>query len=130
MGPKDVTLLSSISKDFNDLVNFSFFGFISRPVIKALNFFFEIFGNYGVAVVVLTLLIRLIIMPLAVSSFKSMKRMQVIQPELKKIKEKYKDQPQIINQKTMQLMKDNKVCLLYTSPSPRDQRGSRMPSSA
>jgi len=109
IGPKNVGLLSSISEDLNDLVNFTFLGFISRPIIKALNFFFGIFGNYGIAVIVLTFLIRLLIMPLAVSSFKSMKRMQTIQPELKRIKEKYKDQPQILNQKTMQVMKDNKV---------------------
>jgi len=109
IGPKNVGLLSSISEDLNDLINFTFLGFISRPIIKALNFFFGVFGNYGVAVIVLTLLIRLMIMPLAVSSFKSMKRMQTIQPELKRIKEKYKDQPQILNQKTMQVMKENKV---------------------
>jgi len=109
IGPKNVGLLSSISEDLNDLINFTFLGFISRPIIKALNFFFGVFGNYGVAVIVLTFLIRLMIMPLAVSSFKSMKRMQVIQPELKRIKEKYKDQPQILNQKTMQVMKENKV---------------------
>lgn len=109
IGPKNVKLLSSISEDLNDLINFTYLGFISRPIIKALNFFFGIFGNYGIAVIVLTFLIRLMIMPLAVSSFKSMKRMQTIQPELKRIKEKYKDNPQVLNQKTMKVMKDNKV---------------------
>jgi len=109
IGPKNVGLLSSISEDLNDLINFTYLGFIARPIIKALNFFFGIFGNYGIAVIILTILIRLMIMPLAVSSFKSMKRMQIIQPELKRIKEKYKDKPQILNQKTMQVMKDNKV---------------------
>ena len=109
IGPKNVELLSSISPELNDLVNFTYLGFISRPIIKALNYFYSVLGNYGLAVIVLTFLIRLLIMPLAIASFKSMKRMQVIQPELKRIKEKYKDQPQVINQKTMQIMKDNKV---------------------
>lgn len=109
VGPKNVELLSSISTDLNDLVNFTYLGFISRPIIKGLNYLYGVLGNYGLAVIVLTFLIRLLIMPLAVASFKSMKRMQVIQPELKRIKEKYKDQPQVINQKTMQIMKDNKV---------------------
>lgn len=109
VGPKDVALLSEVSPTLGSIVNFTYLGFIAKPILKGLDFLFGIFHNYGIAVIVLTLLIRLAIMPLAVTSYKSMKRMQVIQPELKKIKEKYKDQPQVINQKTMQVMKDNKV---------------------
>ncbi len=109
LGPKKVDLLPKISPEMPEIVNFSYLGFIARPILRGLNFFYGIFGNYGIAVIVLTFLIRLLILPLAVSSFKSMKKMQVIQPELKRIKEKYKDQPQLINQKTMAIMKDNKV---------------------
>lgn len=109
IGPKNVELLSSVSPDLVGVINFMYLGFLARPILKGLNFLYDILGNYGWAVVVLTLLIRLLIMPLTVSSLKSMKRMQVIQPELKKVKEKYKDQPQVINQKTMEIMKKHKV---------------------
>lgn len=109
IGPKKTGLLGKISPDLPEIINFSYLGFLARPILRALNFFYSILGNYGLAVVALTLLIRLMIMPLAVSSFKSMKRMQTIQPRLKQIKEKYKDNPQVANQKTMELMKNEKV---------------------
>lgn len=109
IGPKNVELLASVSPDLVGVINFMYLGFLARPILKGLNFLYGIIGNYGWAVVILTLLIRLLIMPLTVASLKSMKRMQAIQPELKKIKVKYKDQPQVLNQKTMEVMKKNKV---------------------
>ncbi|MGH1467835.1 MAG: membrane protein insertase YidC [Bdellovibrionales bacterium] len=109
IGPKNVDLLSEASPDLVGVINFMYLGFIAKPILKGLNFLYGIVGNYGWAVVILTLLIRLLIMPLTVSSLKSMKRMQAIQPELKKVKEKYKDQPQVVNQKTMEIMKKHKV---------------------
>ena len=109
IGPKSVDLLSSVSPRLDNLINFMYLGVLARPILRGLNLLYDIFGNYGWAVVILTLLIRLLIMPLTVSSLKSMKRMQAIQPQLKKIKEKYKDQPQVVNQKTMDIMKQNKV---------------------
>lgn len=109
IGPKNVDLLSSVSPKLDNLINFMYLGFLARPILRGLNLLYGVFGNYGWAVVILTLLIRLLIMPLTVSSLKSMKRMQAIQPELKKIKEKYKDQPQVVNTKTMEIMKSNKV---------------------
>ncbi len=109
IGPKNPDLLESVSPDLVGVINFMHLGFLARPILKALNFLYGIIGNYGWAVVILTLMIRLMIMPLTVSSLKSMKRMQVIQPELKMIKSKYKDQPQVINQKTMEIMKKHKV---------------------
>ncbi len=109
IGPKNVELLSNASPDLVGVINFMYLGFIAKPILKGLDFLYGLLGNYGWAVVILTVLIRLLIMPLTVSSLKSMKRMQVIQPELKKIKEKYKDQPQVVNQKTMEVMKKHKV---------------------
>ena len=109
VGPKRLDLLESSEGGLIKLIDFTFLGFIAIPILKALNYIFGIVGNYGLAVIVLTFLIRLLILPLAVSSFKSMKKMQVIQPKLKEVKEKYKGQPEKVNQMTMQIMKDNKV---------------------
>ncbi len=109
IGPKNVKILTNVSPDLVGVINFMYLGFLAKPILKGLDILYGILGNYGWAVVVLTLLIRLLIMPLTTSSLKSMKRMQVIQPELKQIKEKYKKQPQMINQKTMEIMKKHKV---------------------
>ena len=109
LGPKRLDLLEKTGTDLLNLIDFTFLGFIARPIVKALNYIYSLVGNYGLAVIILTFLIRLLILPLAVSSFKSMKKMQKIQPKLKEIKEKYKDDKQKINQMTMQIMKDNNV---------------------
>lgn len=61
------------------------------------------FGSYGLAIILLTIIIKIILYPLTVKQLKSMRAMQKIQPELKKLQEKYKDKPQIMQQKLMQL---------------------------
>lgn len=61
------------------------------------------FGSYGLAIIILTIIIKIILYPLTVKQLKSMRAMQKIQPELKKLQEKYKDKPQIMQQKLMQL---------------------------
>ena len=61
------------------------------------------YGNYGLAIILLTVVIKIILYPLTVKQLNSMRAMQKIQPELKKLQEKYKDKPQIMQQKLMQL---------------------------
>ena len=108
-GPKRLDLLEKTGTQLLNLIDFTFLGFIARPIVKALNLIYGFVGNYGLAVIILTFLIRLLILPLAVSSFRSMKKMQKIQPKLKEIKEKYKDNKQKVNQMTMQIMKEHGV---------------------
>jgi len=109
IGPKRLDLLEKEGPPLIDLIDFTFLGFIARPIVKALNLIYGFVGNYGLAVIILTFLIRLLIMPLAISSFKSMNKMKKIQPKLKEIKEKYKDDKQKVNVLTMQIMKENNV---------------------
>lgn len=109
LGPKRLDLLQNAGEPLLNLIDFTFLGFIARPIVKALNLIYGFVGNYGLAVIILTFLIRLLILPLAVSSFKSMKKMQKIQPKLKEVKEKYKDDKQKVNQMTMQIMKEHNV---------------------
>ena len=87
------------------LLNLDFFGFLAVPILRMLQFFYEYFPNYGVAIIILTLLIRLFTFPLQYKSFKSMKKMQKLQPELNKLKEKYQDNPQKMQAETMELFK-------------------------
>ena len=83
-----------------------FLEMIAVDVLKAIN---GIVGNYGIAIIIVTILMRILIFPLTLKQEKSMKKMKDIQPELDKIREKYKDDPQTLNQKTMELYKENNV---------------------
>jgi len=86
-------------------VDYGFFSLISVPMLRSLQFFYKYVRNYGFAIILLTLLIRLLTFPLQYKSIKSMKKMQTVQPELAKIKEKYKDNPQRMQQESMALFK-------------------------
>lgn len=66
-------------------------------------------GNFGIAIILATIIIKLILLPLTLKQDKSMKQMKLIQPELEKLKEIYKNDPQTLNVKTMELYKEHKV---------------------
>jgi YidC/Oxa1 family membrane protein insertase len=74
-----------------------------------LEWFFGFTGNYGWAIIALTLVVRIVILPLTIYQMKSMKRMQEVQPLMKELQEKYKDQPEKLNQEMMQLYREKKV---------------------
>ena len=86
-------------------VDFGFFGILAIPILRGLQFFYKYFPNYGIAIILLTLVIRLLTFPLQFKSFKSMKKMQVVQPELQRLKKKYADDKQKMNQEMMSLFK-------------------------
>jgi YidC/Oxa1 family membrane protein insertase len=74
-----------------------------------LNMMGDLFGSYGLAIIGITILIKLILLPLTLKQDKSMRGMKKIQPELEKLKEKYKNDPQTLNKKTIELYKIHKV---------------------
>ncbi len=76
---------------------------------NSINFFYNLSGNYGMAIILVTVAIRLILLPLTWSQSKSMRKMQLLQPEIKKLQEKYKNDKQKINEETMKLWKENNV---------------------
>ncbi|CAM3155073.1 YidC/Oxa1 family membrane protein insertase [Streptobacillus ratti] len=90
-------------------------GFVLAPkwlvdiAVKLLNLIYGFVGNYGIAIIVTTFLVRLLLLPLTLKQEKSMKRMREIQPKLEAIKEKYKDDKQMQSQKTMEVYKEEKV---------------------
>ena len=75
-------------------------------VLKAIN---GVVGNYGIAIIIVTFLMRIIVFPLTLKQEKSMKKMRDLQPELEKIKEKYKDNPQELQRRTAEIYKENGV---------------------
>ncbi len=86
-------------------VDFGIWSIIALPILRGLQIFYDFFQNYGLAIIFLTILIRFLTFPLQYKSFQSMKKMQVVQPEIAKIKEKYKDDPKKMQTETMALFK-------------------------
>ncbi|MGZ3788597.1 MAG: membrane protein insertase YidC [Bacteriovorax sp.] len=102
---KNYDTLIGLGDNLHLAVDFGFFAVLAVPILRGLQFIHKYIPNYGIAIILLTILIRLITFPLQYKSFKSMKKMQLIQPELTKIKEKYKDEPQKMQKETMDLFK-------------------------
>ena len=78
-------------------------------VVYVLNAIYGVVGNYGIAIIIVTILMRIVIFPLTLKQEKSMKKMRELQPEIEKIKEKYKDNPQEYQQKTAELYRESGV---------------------
>ena len=108
-GPKDRTMLATAPDHLSDAVNFGMFSIISRPLLTILAFFHSFVGNWGVAILMLTFCIRVVFWPLSQKSFKSMEQMKKLQPMMKKLREKYKDDKEALNKEMMQLYKTYKV---------------------
>ncbi len=108
-GPKVFNQLKAVDEQAVQVVDFGFFSWIAVPLLEVMKYFFKLFNNYGLAIILLTLLVRVVTLPFTYVSYKSMKSMQRIQPELQRIKEIYKDNKEKLHMETMKLMKDNKV---------------------
>lgn len=108
-GPKEMDLLKEIGSGLERTIDFGYFGFIARPFLYILKFFYRITGNYGYAIIILTLIIKIIFFPLSIYQFRSMKEMQKLQPKIAALREKYKDEPEKLNKEIMQLYRIHKV---------------------
>ena len=102
---KDYDFLEDQGSSLHMAVDFGVFGILGVPILRGLQWLYGHIPNYGIGIILLTILIRIITFPLQYKSFKSMKKMQVIGPELQKLKEKYKEDPQRMQQETMALFK-------------------------
>ena len=102
---KNYDLLNSLGEGLHLGVDFGFFSLIAIPLFKALQIFHDFIPNWGIAIILLTVLIRLVTFPLYYKSMKSMNRMKKIQPHLQKIKEKFKDDTRRQQMETMELFK-------------------------
>ncbi|EGB16434.1 membrane protein insertase, YidC/Oxa1 family [Pseudodesulfovibrio mercurii] len=109
VGPTDRKMLNAMPNDLADAVNFGWFDFLAKPLLVGLNFFYGFVGNYGVAIIILTVIIKLIFWPLSQKSYGSMEKMKKLQPMVAKLREKYGDDKQRLNQETMALYKTYKV---------------------
>lgn len=108
-GPKKVQALRELGYDLERSVNFGWFDILARPTLWLLNFLEGFVKNYGIAIILVTVMFKLIFWPITQKGMKSMKNMQKLQPKMVKLKEKYKDDPSRMNQEVMNLYKTYKV---------------------
>ena len=108
-GPKSITILNDLGYNLGKAVNFGMFDFIAKPCVWLMNFFYRFIPNYGVAIIILTLMTKAILWPLGSKSYKSMSEMKKLQPLMAELKEKYKNDKKKIQQETMALYKTYKI---------------------
>jgi YidC/Oxa1 family membrane protein insertase len=108
-GPKKLKMLKEIGFNLDRAVNFGWFDVIAKPTLWLLNMFYSFCLNYGIAIILVTVLFKAIFWPISQKGMKSMKNMQKLQPKMVKIKEKYKNDPTKMNQEVMALYKTYKV---------------------
>ncbi len=109
MGPKRIQILKAVGNDLHKAVDFGWFDFIAKPCLWLMNLFYSVIPNYGVAIIILTMLVKLLLWPLGQKSYKSMSEMKKLQPLMKEIREKYKDDKQRMNQEVMGLYRTYKI---------------------
>ncbi len=108
-GPKVAKVLDNAPNMLGASIDFGMFTILAKPLLGAINFFHTYVGNYGVAIIILTILIKLVFWPLSHKSYKSMEQMKKLQPMMQKIREKYADDRERQNQEVMALYKTYKV---------------------
>ncbi len=117
VGPKEYIRLAAFSKNEDKIMQYDYYffnriflsGYVAPAMNKLLNWMHSFVGNWGVAVVLMTLLLKTVSLPFTLAASKSAKKMQKLQPLMQAVREKYKDQPQKLNQATMELFKEHKV---------------------
>jgi YidC/Oxa1 family membrane protein insertase len=108
VGPKDSTELAKIP-GLKQLIDYGMFSILAYPLLDLLRFFYRFLHNYGIAVILMTILVRLVLYPLSLKSYRSMKAMQKLQPQLNALKEKLKDDKEKFNREQIALFKAHKV---------------------
>ncbi|MFT5040607.1 MAG: YidC/Oxa1 family membrane protein insertase [Hyphomicrobiaceae bacterium] len=108
-GPKTVKLLDDLGHDLRGAVNLGWFSIVANPLLYLLLLIEKMLGNYGLAIIVLTVLIRLLLWPVNARQMQAMKGMQRIQPEMKRLQERHKDDRDALNKEMMELYRRHKV---------------------
>ena len=110
VGAKKLDILSGYDENlsiprFTDAIDWGWFSFLTKPVSYAINWFYGYAGNFGLAIIAFTILMRLLLFPLAQASFKSMAKMKKLQPDMQRLKETYPNDRQKMQQELMALYK-------------------------
>ena len=108
-GPRSTKILEAAGHDLSKALNFGFFDIIAKPCVWLMNLLYGVIPNYGIAIIVLTLLIKIVLWPLGSKSYKSMGEMKKIQPLMKEIRAKHKDDKKKMNEEVMSLYRTYKI---------------------
>ena len=108
-GPKDYSGLAELGHEQKKVMQFGVFWWISEPLSWVLNKLYNLLGSYGLAIIVLTILVKLILWPLTAQATRSQKKMQSLQGPMAKLREKHKGNSQKLNQEMMKFYKEHKV---------------------
>ena len=107
IGPKEYNVLKSINPELTDTIEFGWFTFLSKPFFKVLIWIENMVGNWGWAIILFTLLVKLILFPLSYKGMMSMQKLKDLAPKMKELKEKYKGDPAKLNAQMMEMYKKN-----------------------
>jgi YidC/Oxa1 family membrane protein insertase len=108
-GPRERDVLAAGGHDLDRAVDFGWFWFIAIPLLQALRWIYRFTGNYGVAIIVLTTLVKVATIPLTRATFRNMREMQKVQPEMARLRERYKDDQTALQKEMMELYKRHGV---------------------
>jgi YidC/Oxa1 family membrane protein insertase len=108
-GPRDLDILKAQGSRLEEVIDFGWFSAIAKPLLYTLKFFYKYLHNYGLAIIIITIILKGFFYPLTHKSYKSMKEMQKLQPKMAALKEKFKDDRDGLNRAVMELYKTHKV---------------------
>jgi YidC/Oxa1 family membrane protein insertase len=113
-GAKVVSLIEAYNeklgaRQFNMLFDWGYFWFLTKPLYTVLHWLGQMLGNYGLAILLTTVLVKLLFFPLANKSYESMAKMKLLQPEMEKLRERYKDDRAKMQQELMALYRERKI---------------------
>jgi len=108
-GPKSMAVLKEAGHDLNRALDFGMFDFIAKPLLWFMNYIYSLIPNYGIAIIVMTILIKIVLWPLGSKSYKSMNEMKRLQPLMAEIREKFKHDKKQMNQEIMSLYRTYKI---------------------
>jgi YidC/Oxa1 family membrane protein insertase len=108
-GPKLAPRLKAYGGSLDKVIDYGWFGPLSRPLMQVLRFINRFIGNYGISIILLTIIIKVLFFPLSIKQQKNMAQMSKLQPRLKALQDRYKEDKTKLNQEIMQLYKAEKV---------------------
>ena len=106
LGPREYSRLARLPNDEDTILEFGWFAFVSKTLLNGMNWLNARLGGYAAAIIVLTLIIKLLLWPMQNKATNSMKKMSLLQPKMTEMREKYKDDPTRMNTEVMKLYKD------------------------
>jgi YidC/Oxa1 family membrane protein insertase len=109
LGPKALDILGQVGHDLKKALNFGMFDFLAKPLLWLMNQIYKVIPNYGIAIILLTILTKIILWPLGTKSYKSMADMRRLQPLMAEIREKYKNDKKKVNEEMMGLYRTYKI---------------------